>query len=237
MKYIVLLGDGMADYPLSDLEWKTPLEFADTPNMDRIAAEGTVGLIDTIPSGFAPGSDVANLSVLGYDPRKCHTGRAPLEAANMGVDLAPHDVAFRCNLVTFGSADGKTVIDDFTSGHITTEEASSIIDRLNRELASQIIGFYPGVGYRHLMVFKRGPDSLDTTPPHDIVGKPIENWLPKGKKSGVIRMLMEQSRDILKDHPVNLARAFKGKKPPILYGYGGREGRPDLIPSLQGMAT
>ena len=212
MKYIVLLGDGMADYPLSDLEWKTPLEFADTPNMDRIAAEGTVGLIDTIPSGFAPGSDVANLSVLGYDPRKCHTGRAPLEAANMGVDLAPHDVAFRCNLVTFGSADGKTVIDDFTSGHITTEEASSIIDRLNRELASQIIGFYPGVGYRHLMVFKRGPDSLDTTPPHDIVGKPIENWLPKGKKSGVIRMLMEQSRDILKDHPVNLARAFKGKK-------------------------
>ena len=212
MKYIVLLGDGMADYPLSELEGKTPLEVADTPNMDRIAAGGTVGLIDTIPAGFTPGSDVANLSVMGYDPGKCHTGRAPLEAANMGVDLAPDDVAFRCNLVTFGSAGGKTVIEDFTSGHITSEESKLIIDSLHGELASPVIDFYPGVGYRHLMVYKGGTVSLETTPPHDIVGKPINGWLPKGKGSEEIKILMERSRNILKDHPVNLARASKGKK-------------------------
>ncbi|MBW2599222.1 MAG: cofactor-independent phosphoglycerate mutase [Deltaproteobacteria bacterium] len=212
MKYIVLLGDGMADYPLPELGGKTPIEFADTPNMDRIAGGGTVGLIDTIPTGFTPGSDVANLSVLGYDPKKYHTGRAPLEAASMGVNLAPDDVAFRCNLVTFGSAGGKTIIEDFTSGHITSEEASLIIDSLNRELASPVIDFHPGVGYRHLMVYKGGPVSLETTPPHDIVGKPIGGWPPKGKGSEEISSLMERSRDILKNHPVNIARASKGKK-------------------------
>ncbi|MEA2015088.1 MAG: cofactor-independent phosphoglycerate mutase [Thermodesulfobacteriota bacterium] len=212
MKYIVLLGDGMADYPLSELEGKTPLEFAHTPNMDRMAAEGTIGLIDTIPVGFTPGSDVANLSVLGYDPRKYHTGRAPLEAANMGVDLGPDDVAFRCNLVTLGSADGRTVIEDFTSGHITSGEASPLIDSLNEELASSLINFHSGVGYRHLMLYKKGPVSLETTPPHDIVGKPVENWLPKGNGSEEIRTLMKRSRDILKNHPVNRARASKGKK-------------------------
>ena len=212
MKYIVLLGDGMADYPLPELGGKTPLEFADTPNMDRMAAGGTVGLIDTIPAGFTPGSDVANLSVLGYDPKQYHTGRAPLEAASMGVDLAPDDVAFRCNLVTFSSAEDETVMEDFTSGHITSEEASLIIASLNERLASLVINFHPGVGYRHLMVYKGGPVSLKTTPPHDIVGKPIAGWLPKGKGSEKINSLMERSGDILKDHPVNLARASKGKK-------------------------
>jgi len=212
MKYIVLLGDGMADYPLSELGGKTPLEFAYTPNMDRIAAGGTIGLIDTIPAGFTPGSDVANLSVLGYDPGKCHTGRAPLEAANMGVDLAPNDVAFRCNLVTFGSAGGKTLMEDFTSGHITSEESKLIIASLHEGLASQVIDFHPGVGYRHLMVYKGGPVSLETTPPHDITGQAIESWFPRGEGSEEISMLMERSRDILKDHPVNLARASKGKK-------------------------
>jgi len=141
MKYIVLLGDGMADYPLPELGGKTPLEYADTPNMDRMAAGGTVGLIDTIPAGFTPGSDVANLSVLGYDPKKYHTGRAPLEAASMGVDLAPDDVAFRCNLVTFSSAEDETVMEDFTSGHITSEEASLIIASLNERLASPVYQF------------------------------------------------------------------------------------------------
>ena len=212
MKYIVLLGDGMADFPLSELEGKTPLEFAHTPNMDRIAAEGTEGLIDTIPAGFTPGSDVANLSVLGYDPNTCHTGRAPLEAANMSVDLAHDDVAFRCNLVTLGSAEGKTIIEDFTSGHITSEESKQIIDSLQRDLSSSVIDFYPGVGYRHLMVYKGGPVSLETIPPHDIVGDPIDGWLPKGKGSEEIRNLMERSRDILRDHPVNRERASKGRK-------------------------
>ncbi|HOO90095.1 MAG TPA: cofactor-independent phosphoglycerate mutase [Syntrophales bacterium] len=212
MKYIVLLGDGMADYPLSQLGGKTPLEYAHTPNMDRIAAEGTVGLIDTIPAGFTPGSDVANLSVLGYDPKIYHTGRAPLEAANMGVDLADDDVAFRCNLVTIGLIGGKTVIEDFTSGHISSEESRQIIDTLQSELSSPLVDFYPGVGYRHLMVYKKGPVSLETTPPHDIVGEPIDGWLPRGGGSDIIRDLMERSRHILKDHPVNLARASKGKK-------------------------
>ncbi|MBW2558998.1 MAG: phosphoglycerate mutase, partial [Deltaproteobacteria bacterium] len=212
MKYIVLLGDGMADYSLSELGGKTPLEFAGTPNMDRMAKGGTVGLIDTIPAGFTPGSDVANLSVLGYDPKKYHTGRAPLEAASMGLDLAPDDVAFRCNLVTFGSTKGETVMDDFTAGHITSEEASLIMDSLNRELASPVIDFHPGVGYRHLMVYKGGPVSLQTTPPHDIIGRPIGGWPPKGKGSEEISSLMERSRDILKNHPVNIARASKGKK-------------------------
>ncbi|MBN2539113.1 MAG: cofactor-independent phosphoglycerate mutase, partial [Deltaproteobacteria bacterium] len=165
-----------------------------------------------IPDGFTPGSDVANLSVLGYDPKKCHTGRAPLEAANMGVDLAHDDVAFRCNLVTLGSTDGKTFIEDFTSGHISSEESTQIIDTLQSELSSPVIDFYPGVGYRHLMVYKGGPISLETTPPHDIVGEPIDGWLPKRKGSEEIRNLMERSRNILRDHPVNLARASKGRK-------------------------
>ena len=233
MKYIVLLGDGMADYPLSELGGKTPLEFADTPNMDIMAARGTIGLIDTIPAGFTPGSDVANLSVLGYDPKECHTGRAPLEAASMGVDLAPDDVAFRCNLVTFGSAGDETVMEDFTSGHITSEEASLIIDSLNSELASPVIDFHSGVGYRHLMVYKGGPVLLDTTPPHDIIGKSIDGWLPKGKGSGEINSLMERSRDILKDHPVNLARVSKGKKSADSIWLWG-EGR---APGLEPMTT
>jgi 2,3-bisphosphoglycerate-independent phosphoglycerate mutase len=180
--------------------------------MDIISAKGTVGLIDTIPDGFAPGSDVANLSVLGYNPKECHTGRAPLEAASMGVDLAPDDVAFRCNLVTFGSAGDETVMEDFTSGHITSEEAALIIGTLNKELASPFIDFHSGVGYRHLMVYKGGPVSLETTPPHDIIGRSIAGRLPRGEGSGEISSLMERSRDILKDHPVNLARVSKGKK-------------------------
>jgi len=212
MKYIVLLGDGMADYPLPELDGKTPLHVAHTPHMDRIAAGGTLGLIDTIPAGFAPGSDVANLSVLGYDPKVYHTGRAPLEAASMGVDLASDDVAFRCNLVTFGSVGGETVMEDFTSGHISSGEARLIVETLNEKLGSPVIGFYPGVGYRHLMVYKGGPASLETTPPHDITGQPIGGWLPKGDGSEEIRRLMDRSRVILKDHPVNRQRAAKGKK-------------------------
>ncbi len=212
MKYIVLLGDGMADYPLPELDGKTPLHVAHTPHMDRIAAEGTLGLIDTIPAGFTPGSDVANLSVLGYDPRVYHTGRAPLEAASMEITLADDDVAFRCNLVTFASAADETVMEDFTSGHISSEEARLIIEDLNAQLGSPVIEFYPGVGYRHLMVYKGGPVLLETTPPHDITGQPITGQLPKGEGSEEIRRLMERSRDILRNHPVNRERRAQGKK-------------------------
>ncbi len=211
MKYIVLLGDGMADYPLPELQGKTPLHAAHTPHMDRIAAEGTLGLIDTIPIGLTPGSDVANLSVLGYDPVVCHSGRGPLEAASMGINLAPDDVAFRCNLVTLDS-ETETIMEDFTSGHISSEEARRIVEDLNAELGSPEIRFYPGVGYRHLMVYKGGPTSLETTPPHDITVRPIADYLPKGEGSEEIRRLIDCSRAILKYHPVNRERAVQGKK-------------------------
>ena len=230
MKYIILLGDGMGDYPIAELQDKTPLEYAKIPNMDRMAREGTLGMIDTIPPGFPPGSDVANLSVLGYDPGKNYTGRAPLEAANMGVNLGPADVAFRCNLVTLGSKEEPTM-EDFTAGHITSEEAREIIQDIDSELGSDILKFYPGVSYRHLLVWKGGPASAEATPPHDIIGKTIKDYLPKGEKAEEINRLMQISRDILKDHPVNSKRIGEGKNPANsiwLWGQG-RAPKMDLL--------
>ncbi|MBN1472684.1 MAG: cofactor-independent phosphoglycerate mutase [Syntrophaceae bacterium] len=211
MKYLVLLGDGMADYPIEALGNKTPLEAADTPNLDYIAREGTLGLIDTIPNGCTPGSDIANLSVLGYDPLKYYSGRGPLEAANMGASLGPNDVAFRCNLVALSAGNDPTM-EDFTSGHISTSEAKEIITDLNHNLGSDRFIFYTGVGYRHLLVWKDGKDALETMPPHDITGKPIAAFLPKGEGSLEIKKLMEDSQDILYEHPVNVNRKTAGKK-------------------------
>ncbi|MBN1615062.1 MAG: cofactor-independent phosphoglycerate mutase [Deltaproteobacteria bacterium] len=211
MKYLVLLGDGMADYPLDELSGKTPLEFARTPNMDRIAGIGTLGLIDTIPRGYAPGSDVANLTLLGYDPRLCYSGRGPLEAASMGVVLEEGDVAFRCNLVTLSDSEDP-VMKDFTAGHIGSEEARSIIESLQRRLDTASLSFYPGVGYRHLLVWKQGIHSMKTTPPHDITGLRTGAYLPKGDGAAEILSLMERSRGILHDHPVNRARREQGKR-------------------------
>ncbi len=251
MKYIILLGDGMADYPLAALNGKTPLQVARTPNMDRIAAQGTLGLIDTIPAGFTPGSDVANLSVLGYDPALYHTGRGPLEAASMGLDLAADAIAFRCNLVTLNSTGKETVMEDFTSGHISSEEARRVIESLDSALGSPDVRFHPGVGYRHLMVHRGGPSSLETTPPHDITGQSIAGYLPKGEGSEKILRLMNRSRDILKDHPVNLERSANGKKTadsiwlwgegsapamqPITLHYGVRGGVISAVDLLKGI--
>src|SRR5512133_1025687 len=154
MKYVVLLGDGMADYPCQKLGGKTPLECALTPFLDQIAAEGTLGLVDTIPKGFTPGSDVANLSVLGYNPEETYTGRGPLEAASIGINLAPDDIAYRCNLVTIGEKDtAQAFMDDFTAGHISSPEAREIILDINKQINSSQYRFYPGVGYRHLLVW------------------------------------------------------------------------------------
>jgi len=211
MKYIILLGDGMADYPLKELDGKTPLEYARTPHMDGLARTGTVGLIDTIPKGKTPGSDVANLAVLGYDPVKFHTGRGPLEAASMGVSLDTTDVAFRCNLITLTN-DG-TMIDDFNAQHITSEEAGEIIADIDAQLGSSSFRWYPGVSYRHLLVWNEGPSEFETTPPHDIVGQTIAGHLPRGSRAREIRGLMERSQEILRDHPVNRARIEAGKKP------------------------
>jgi 2,3-bisphosphoglycerate-independent phosphoglycerate mutase len=212
MKYIILLGDGMADYPLEELNGKTPLEYARTPNMDKIAKEGTLGLIDTIPAGFTPGSDVAIMSVLGYNPQEYYTGRGPLEAANMGVQLGEDDVAFRCNLVTLVRSE-QHIMEDFTAGHITSQEARTIITDINKQMGTDSFQFYPGVSYRHLFVWKDGKSVLQTTPPHDITGKVIKEYLPHGDGAEQINQIMERSQVILKDHPVNRLRSAEGKKP------------------------
>jgi 2,3-bisphosphoglycerate-independent phosphoglycerate mutase len=212
MKYIILLGDGMADFPLEELGGKTPLEYAHTPFMDRVAKEGTLGMIDTIPTGFSPGSDVAIISLLGYDPVECYTGRGPLEAANMGVQLGVDDIAFRCNLVTL-RGDAEYMMEDFTAGHITTEEAKRIISDIDNDLGSSNFQFYPGVSYRHLFVWRHGKADLETTPPHDITGNAIRDYLPRGEGMEEIRGLMERSQVFLRDHPVNRLRIAKGKRP------------------------
>ncbi len=212
MKYIVLLGDGMADYPVDELGGKTPLEAARTVHMDFMASKGTLGLVDTIPKGFKPGSDVANLTVLGYDPGSCYSGRGPLEAANMGIVLGPQDVAFRCNLIALNDGDDP-IMDDFTAGHITSAEAAAIIHDLDRELGNKDYQFFPGVSYRHLFVWRNGEEAMITTPPHDITGQNINGYLPQGGGSRKIRSLMQDAKHVLEIHPVNLERINRGKKP------------------------
>lgn len=222
MKHLILLGDGMADYPIDVLGGKTPLEYANTPHMDRMAAEGTLGLIDTIPMGLPPGSDVANLAVLGYDPRECYTGRGPLEAASMGIALSPEDVAFRCNLVTLRDG-ADPVMEDFTAGHISSAEAKRIIADLNSAIGSETFCFHPGVGYRHLLVWKRGESELVATPPHDITDKATGSYLPHGRGAETINRLMRLSREFLANHPVNRDRKERGLKPATsiwLWGQG-----------------
>ncbi len=176
-KYILLVGDGMGDYPLSELNGKTPLEAAPTPNMDRLAGCGVMGLVRTIPEGMEPGSDVANMSLLGYDPRQYHTGRAPLEAASMNVQLAPDEVALRCNLVTLAANEvGTITMCDYSAGHISTEEAHQLVAGLQAAVSGLPLRLYPGVSYRHLLVWSGGRVDLDTTPPHDITGEPVAGY-------------------------------------------------------------
>ena len=211
MKYIVLLGDGMADEPLEELNGKTPLEAAKTPNMDRLAQQGQIGLVETIPPGFHPGSDVANLSVFGYDPADCYTGRAPLEAASMGVELGPDDVAFRMNLVFLMHNYGKLYMGDFTAGHISTEESRKIIDELQEELGGEEFSFHAGVSYRHLMVWHNGKDQMKFTPPHDLTYQTIEDHLPRGEGADELIHLMTSSQLLLNTNSVNARRKLEGK--------------------------
>jgi 2,3-bisphosphoglycerate-independent phosphoglycerate mutase len=207
MKYIVILGDGMADEPLAELGGKTPLEFARTPHMDRIAREGMMGRLRTIPEGFEAGSDIANLGILGYDPRSCgYTGRGPLEAASMGIDLAPDDIAYRCNLVTI--RDG--VMADFSAGHISSWEGKNLFATLSEHLPS--VPLYPGVSYRNILIV-RGGEGATTYPPHDIVGERIDPYLPAGRDARVLLKCMEKSRKVFSDHPVNLARISRDQPP------------------------
>lgn len=216
-KYLVIVGDGMADYPIESLNGKTPLMVAKTPNMDWLARNGSLGLVRTVPDGFNPGSEIANLSIFGYDPNRYYTGRGPLEAASLGVQLRKDDLAFRCNLVSLSLQNSKIVMEDFAAGHISDAEATQIISDLDRALGTEGVRFYSGVSYRHLMVMRDGlkvygdMEHLPLTPPHDIIGQEIASYLPEKKGSGRwILELMEASQRILKDHPVNLARKAKG---------------------------
>jgi 2,3-bisphosphoglycerate-independent phosphoglycerate mutase len=223
MKYIVILGDGMADEPLAELGGKTPLEYARTPYMDSIAREGMMGMIRTIPEGCEAGSDIANLGILGYDPHSCYTGRGPLEAASMGIDLAPHDIAYRCNLVTI--RDG--VMADYSAGHISSREGKALFATLAEHIPS--IPLYPGVSYRNLLVV-HGGEGATTYPPHDIVGKKIDPYLPSGKDATVLKKCMEKSRNVFSGHPVNLERISEDLPPAThIWPWSGGK-RPTLIP-------
>jgi 2,3-bisphosphoglycerate-independent phosphoglycerate mutase len=215
MKYIVLVGDGMADRPLQELGGMTPLQKAHTPNMDSLAATGILGKVRTVPEGMHPGSDIANLSILGYSPLEYYSGRAPLEAASIGVELAEGDIAFRCNLVTlrYNRDRTKVVMEDYSSGHISSDEARELIREVNSRLGTHAISFYPGVSYRHLMVWTGGSADIECIPPHDILGKEIADYLPVGEGEDVIKQIMMDSVDILDNHPVNLNRVRKGKNP------------------------
>ncbi|HAK89106.1 MAG: cofactor-independent phosphoglycerate mutase [Nitrospirae bacterium GWC2_46_6] len=234
MKYIVIIGDGMADRPLDELGGLTPLQKASAPNMDELARNGIIGSVRTIPEGFHPGSDVANLSILGYDPARYYTGRAPLEAASIGVKLDETDVAYRCNLVTLKFDKNKThaIMDDYSSGHITTEEAIELIKSVKAGLENDEIVFYPGVSYRHLMVWKNGSVEVECAPPHDILDKDIADYLPVGERDGVLRELMRKSVDILEGHPVNKERLKNGKKSANSIWLWG-QGKKPRIPAYQ----
>jgi 2,3-bisphosphoglycerate-independent phosphoglycerate mutase len=226
--YALLVGDGMADLPIPQLDNKTPLEYARTPNMDRIAALGRVGRVLTVPDGLAPGSDVANMSLLGYDPAAFYSGRAPIEAASLGIPLAPGDTAFRCNLVTL--RDG--LMDDYSAGHIETEDARAIIEELQGVLASDRVRLHPGVSYRHLLVIRDLEEGrLDCTPPHDISGRPFEPHLPKGAGAALVCNLMERAREALRASPTNAKRRASGKKPATDIWLWG-QGRSIALPTL-----
>jgi len=233
LKYVIIHGDGMADWPCNELGGKTPLEAARTPNMDLIASRGELGLVATIPAGMPSGSDVGTMTMLGYDPARYHTGRAPIEAASQGIALAPGDVVFRMNLVSLTPGDGGAmVMDDFTSGHITSEEAGRIVHDLRRELASDGIEFFNGVSYRHLMVWRNGPNGTKLTPPHDITGKPIESHLPRGEGADGLSNLMRRAGDILREHPVNRDRCAAGKTAATAVWFWG-QGRRPAVPTLK----
>ena len=213
MKYLVVLCDGMADTPNAALGGKTPMECAHKPNMDALAKNAEVGMCRTVAAGLKPGSDVANLSVMGYDPAVCYTGRSPLEAASIGVDLKPTDVALRCNTVTLSdeeSYEDKTMV-DYCAGDISTEEAHKIIETVEKELGSDIYKFYGGVSYRHCLVVDNGTTDLgNMTPPHDISGRVIGEYLSKSENAAPLIDLMKRSYEILKNHPVNIERRKKG---------------------------
>ena len=230
MKYAVILGDGMADYPVESLGGRTPLEVANKPFIDSLIKVSETGLVKTVPEGLKPGSDVANLSVLGYNPFNCYTGRSPLEAASIGIELKDTDVTARANLVTLSTEENyedKTMI-DYSAGEITTAEARELIAFLGERLNDGKYRLYSGVSYRHCLVIDNGAICGNLTPPHDITGKPVKDHLPKGENSGKYYELMRKSYELLSAHPVNLKRVKDGKRPANSLWFWGEGTKPKL---------
>ncbi len=252
MKYIVVLGDGMADEPIDELGGKTPLEYADTKMMDELSAKGEVGMVHTIPEGMKPGSDTANLSVLGYDPKRYYSGRSPLEALSIGVPMKDTDIAIRCNIVTISDDDvpfeDKTII-DHSADEISTEDCAVLLRAVQEKLQDETYRFYPGTSYRHCLIWDKG-QVVELTPPHDVLGQKIGEYLPKDVH---LRRMMESSYRILKDHPLNMERKKKGLHPanccwfwgagtkPMLSGFTEKTGKKGLMISavdlLKGIAV
>ncbi len=228
MKYVVILGDGMADEPIEALGGKTPLSYAKTPMMDMLSKKSEIGMIHTIPEGMSPGSDTANLSVAGYDPKKYYTGRSPLEALSIGVDMKSDDVSLRTNIVTLSEEEGvpysKQTIIDHSAGEISTEEAAVLIEAVKEGLEREGYSFYVGTSYRHLLIWEKG-EVIDLVPPHDVLGSVIEENLPK---DAVLREMMEKSYDILKNHPINIERKKQGLNPANSLWFWGAGTRPAL---------
>jgi len=215
VKYIVVLADGMADCPIDKLDNKTPMEFAKTPNFDFFAANGVMGMVKTVPDTLLPGSDTANLSVLGYDPEKYYSGRSPFEAASIGIPLELSDITFRCNIVTLSEDEPyeeKTIL-DHSSDEITTEEATELIKAVNEHFKTEVLEFYPGISYRHILVWHNAPKNYKLIPPHDILGRKIGEYLPGGGDSAVLLEMMKKSYAFLNDHPVNKKRKERGLRP------------------------
>lgn len=232
MKYVVILGDGMAGYPMPDRGNKTCLQLANTPFFDELAKKSTIGLAKTVPDGYAPGSDVANLSVMGYDPKEFYTGRSPLEAASIGIPLADDDVTYRCNLVTLSEEtpyEAKRMI-DYSSGEITTREARELIGALKQEFDKPPFTLYAGISYRHCLVARGGKTGSVLTPPHDITDRPVAGSLPKGTMGETLLAMMKRSYEILNDHPVNRARRAAGKNPANSAWFWGEGTKPLLRP-------
>lgn len=216
MKYVVLLCDGMADYPVEELGGKTPMGASFTPNMNALAESSTIGMVKTVADNLKPGSDVANLSVLGYDPQIYYSGRSPLEAGSIGIDMKPTDVSFRCNLVTVSDDElyeDKTII-DYCADDISTEDAKILIDFLKESFDNDEFKLYSGVSYRHCLIWDNGTTDVGTlTPPHDITGKPVKEYLPYHKNADKLFLMMKKSYELLKNHPLNIERVKKGKRP------------------------
>lgn len=227
MKYIIVLGDGMADEPIAELGNKTPLEYADTPMLDELSKQSEIGLVHTIPEGMNPGSDTANLSVLGYNPKKYYTGRSPLEALSIGVPMKDTDIAIRCNIVTVSDDDvpyeEKTII-DHSSSEIGTNDAAVLLEAVKKELGNEMFQFYVGTSYRHLLIWDKG-DVVELTPPHDVLGQKIGTYLPGEVK---LREMMKKSYEILANHPINIERKKRGLNPANSIWFWGAGTKPAL---------